>query len=60
MTRQFAPVNPGLWEGLDAFLGTNLAESAHRFNISYNPRFDEDALKAMEILSREQIGTKNF
>ena len=60
MTRQFAPVNPGLWEGLDAFLGTNLAESAHRFNISYNPRFDKDALKAMEILSREQIGTKNF
>lgn len=60
MTRQFAPVNPGLWEGLDAFLGTTLAESAHRFNISYNPHFDEDALKAMEILSREQIGTKNF
>ena len=59
-TRQFAPVNPGLWEGLDALLGTNLAESAHRFNISYNPRFDKDAIMAIEVVERPPIGTTKF
>ena len=47
-TRQFAPVNPGLWEGLDALFGTTLSQEAHKLNISYNPKFDLDRVKILE------------
>lgn len=59
-TRQFAPVNPGLWEGLDALFGTTLSQEAHKLNISYNPKFDLDRVKVLEEAKREPIGTKDF
>ena len=59
-TRQFAPVNPGLWEGLDALFGTTLSQEAHKLNISFNPEFDLDKVKILEEAKREPIGTKDF
>lgn len=59
-TRQFAPVNPGLWEGLDALFGTTLSQEAHKLNISFNPKFDLDRVKVLEEAKREPIGTKDF
>ena len=59
-TRQFAPVNPGLWEGLDALFGTTLSQEAHKLNISYNPKFDMEKVEVLEEAQREPIGTKNF
>ena len=53
-------VDPGLWEGLDYLLGTTLAEKAHEFGISYNPKFDVEKAKDITIIDRAVIGSAQF
>ena len=60
-------VNPGLWMGLDALFGTDLAKEAHRLGVSYNPKFDTKAATklleettSVDVIDRDVIGCKSF